>query len=85
MKKLFARWVQSMLTDEQKKRQFDISRVNHEKFQTDQFSFSTTIITLKPNISQLLGTSYFPLAEEIQGDNFGREGYGVRFLRRWRN
>ncbi|CAK1591719.1 unnamed protein product [Parnassius mnemosyne] len=46
MKKVSARWVPRMLTDEQKKNRVDISRVNLEKFQADQEKFLFRFVTM---------------------------------------
>lgn len=46
MKKVSARWVPRMLTDEHKKNRVDISRVNLEKFQADQDSFLSRFVTM---------------------------------------
>lgn len=46
MKKVSARWVPRMLTDEQKKNRVDISRVNLEKFQADQENFLFRFVTM---------------------------------------
>ncbi|XP_045451016.1 histone-lysine N-methyltransferase SETMAR-like [Melitaea cinxia] len=46
LKKVSARWVPRMLTDEQKKNRVDISRVNLEKFQADQENFLSRFVTM---------------------------------------
>ncbi|XP_045453244.1 histone-lysine N-methyltransferase SETMAR-like [Melitaea cinxia] len=46
MKKVSARWVPRMLTDEQKKNRIDISRVNLQKFQADQENFLFRFVTM---------------------------------------
>ncbi|CAK1592430.1 unnamed protein product [Parnassius mnemosyne] len=46
MKKVSARWVPRMLTDEQKKNRVDISRVNLEKYQADQENFLFRFVTM---------------------------------------
>nr|XP_032528131.1 uncharacterized protein LOC116778294 [Danaus plexippus plexippus] len=46
MKKVSARWVPRMLTDEQKKKRVDISRVNLQKFQADKENFLSRFVTM---------------------------------------
>lgn len=46
MRKVSARWVPRMLTDEQKKKRVDISRANLEKFQADQEKFLSRFVTM---------------------------------------
>ncbi|KAJ8714438.1 hypothetical protein PYW07_002663 [Mythimna separata] len=46
MKKVFARWVPRMLTDEHKSKRVDISRANLEKFQMDKDFFLSRLVTM---------------------------------------
>lgn len=46
MKKVSARWVPRMLTDEQKKKRVDLSRANLAKFQADQENFLSRFVTM---------------------------------------
>ncbi|KAM3914022.1 histone-lysine N-methyltransferase SETMAR-like [Leptodactylus fuscus] len=46
MRKVSARWVPRMLTDEQKKKRVDISRANLKKFQADQENFLSRFVTM---------------------------------------